>query len=212
MKSLLRFLLFVAGGLAAGAAVEVPDRPERITHLAFVIDTSGAMRNPRTRALWPAAVAALEEMFAGHPKLQFCQLFDCDGRPLLGARDQWLPCDSESVEKMKRALARSLADGKSDPMNGIAHALTLPLPEGMNDRIHLCVIGAEFTGTPRLALRQLERENPDDGTGRRRAIISAVQVPVRKNTPDSPAAAFEEFLGETAKRSGGTFTVLPGVN
>jgi hypothetical protein len=215
-----RRLLVKACGLAALAvfatavltAVEVPAAAPKVTHLAFVVDTTGSMRNPRTRALWPAVVAALEEMAAAHPKLKFCQMFDSGGRPMLGSRDQWLACDNESVEKMKRALARSLADGTSDPMGGLTHALTLPLPEGMDDRIHLCVIGDEFTGTPRVALRALERSNPDDGAGRRRAIISAVQVPTMKGSPNSTRAAFEELMSEAAKRSGGTFTVLPGVN
>ncbi len=212
MKTLLRLAAFVLASVTALAAVDAPDRAERITHLAFVVDTSGSMRNPRSRALWPAAVAALEEMAAAHPKLKFCQMFDCDGRPLLGARDQWLPWDNDSLEKMKRALARSLADGHSDPMPGIGHALSLPLPEGMDDRIHICVIGDEFTGEPRVALRQLERSNPDDGSGRRRAILSGVQVPTMKRTPESTAARFEELMTEAAKRSGGTFTVLAGTN
>lgn len=208
MRVLFRLLVWVVVATTAGAAVDVPNRIEKITHLAFVVDTSGAMRNPRTRALWPAAVATLEEMLGAHPKLKFVQLVDCDGRPLLGSRDQWLPLERNSVEDMKRALGRSRADGKSDPMPGLAHALTLPLPEGMDDRTHVCVIGAEFTGTPRLALRQLERENPDDGTGRRRAVISAVQVPASRAADNH----FEELFGEAAKRSGGTFTVLPGTN
>jgi hypothetical protein len=212
MKLLCHLAAFAALGGSALVAVEAPAAAPKVTHLAFVVDTTGSMRNPRTRALWSAAVAALEEMAAAHPKLKFCQMFDAGGRPLLGSRDQWLACDNESVEKMKRALARSLADGTSDPMGGLTHALTLPLPEGMDDRIHICVIGDEFTGTPRVALRALERSNPDDGTGRRRAIISGVQVPTMKGSPTATRAAFEELMNEAAKRSGGTFNVLPGTN
>lgn len=212
MKTLLRLVAFLAVSVTAFAAVDVPNRVDQITHLAFVFDTSGSMRHPRTHAIYPAAIAALEEMLLAHPKVKFCQLFDFDGRPMLGARDQWLPCNADTRDEMKRALSRSLL-GTSNPMPGLLHALALPLPEGAEDRIHVCVIGDEFTGEPRVALRQLERSNPDDGTGRRRAIVSAVQVPTLKDrSPESTPARFEELMTEAAKRSGGTFTVLPGAN
>src|SRR3954470_4366890 len=55
-------------------------------YIAFVIDTSGSMRDPNTNGLWPIAIRTVETVLDSYPSLEGIQLLDGDGRFILQGR------------------------------------------------------------------------------------------------------------------------------
>src|ERR1043166_7584815 len=52
-------------------------------YLAFVIDTSGSMRDPNHGGLWPIAIRSIEAVLDSYPNVDGIQLLDADGRFIL---------------------------------------------------------------------------------------------------------------------------------
>ena len=58
--------------------------PVGSNYIAFVIDTSGSMRDPNTNGLWPIAIRKIEEVLDAYPQVDGIQVIDADGRFVLG--------------------------------------------------------------------------------------------------------------------------------
>jgi hypothetical protein len=60
--------------------------PVGSNYIAFVIDTSGSMRDPHNGGLWPIAIRTIEQVLDVYPKIEGIQSLDADGRFILGRR------------------------------------------------------------------------------------------------------------------------------
>lgn len=171
---------------ATGGGLTVPANPGRAprTHLAFVIDTSGSMRNPNRGALWPAAIRALDAALDLHPQLVGLQLLDGDGRFILGRRGMgasaWHAVTPELREQIRRVLATYDQDTVSSPAPGIYNAMRFLHDRDAPDvKMGIYVLGDEFNAAEPagVVLDRLDALNPRDAHGRRAVTINAIGFP-----------------------------------
>jgi hypothetical protein len=151
------------------------------SRIAFVIDTSGSMRDPKHGGIYSAVLAKIEEVLSASRELKFFQVFDGDGRYVMANTAQkWLPNDALSREAARTALHRYAQDSVSNPVPGIQRALDAL--DGARDplsRLHIFILGDELNAREHsdFALAQIDELNPADAKGRRRVAISAVSFP-----------------------------------
>lgn len=182
--------------------------------IAFVVDTSGSMREPASGKVWPGVTRIIRDVLVGNPAAKFISLYDGDGRPLLGRRG-WLRVNEEALALIERTVADYPQDTVSDPVPGIRNAMReIPPPGKTGPRLHLCVIGDEYNSTDHEenARRRLNELNPADASGRRHATISAVQLPtttrVRGGAMGNTGRRFQTLMHDIAREHGGTYQLL----
>ncbi len=167
---------------------EVPPAPLGLpvgsNFLAFVVDTSGSMRDPNFGGLWPVVIRTIETVLDAYPNVQGIQLIDGDGRFILGRRGSgtagWLPDSPQTREAIKRTLRRYDQDTVSNPVPGIYNAMRfLYDKENAGMRMGIFVFGDEFN-SPQSAdevIRRLDELNPANDQGVRAVTINAVGFP-----------------------------------
>jgi len=167
---------------------EVPPAPVGLpvgsNFLAFVVDTSGSMRDPNFGGLWPVVIRTIETVLDAYPNVQGIQLIDGDGRFILGRRGSgtagWLPDSPQTREAIKRTLRRYDQDTVSNPVPGIYNAMRfLHDKENAGMRMGIFVFGDEFN-SPQSAdevIRRLDELNPANEQGARAVTINAVGFP-----------------------------------
>lgn len=167
---------------------EVPPAPVGLpvgsNFLAFVVDTSGSMRDPNFGGLWPVVIRTIETVLDAYPNVQGIQLIDGDGRFILGRRGSgtagWLPDTPQTREAIKRTLRRYDQDTVSNPVPGIYNAMRfLYDKENAGMRMGIFVFGDEFN-SPQSAdevIRRLDELNPANDQGARAVTINAVGFP-----------------------------------
>ncbi|MFO1450845.1 MAG: hypothetical protein U1F61_21990 [Opitutaceae bacterium] len=154
--------------------------PVGSNYIAFVIDTSGSMRDFNSGQLWPIVIRKVEEVLDVYPQVDGIQILDADGRFVLGERGgaQWLPDGPETREGIKRALRRYDVFSESNPVPGIFRALRL-LHDPTNEKMKmgLYIFCDEFTGTADTVLKRVDDLNPADENGKRKVVINAISFP-----------------------------------
>jgi hypothetical protein len=167
---------------------EVPPAPVGLpvgsNFLAFVVDTSGSMRDPNFGGLWPVVIRTIETVLDAYPNVQGIQLIDGDGRFILGRRGSgtagWLPDSPQTREAIKRTLRRYDQDTVSNPVPGIYNAMRfLYDKENASMRMGIFVFGDEFN-SPQSAdevIRRLDELNPASEQGARAVTVNAVGFP-----------------------------------
>ncbi|MCX6951432.1 MAG: hypothetical protein NTV51_04495, partial [Verrucomicrobia bacterium] len=164
--------VLAALGVACGLSGDVSAAISRAvadpcTHLVFVIDTSGAMRDAKSGRLSPAIFQTITGMLETHPEVRALQLFDADGRRMLGTRDDWVACGFDAILWTERVLSRYGPSTEANPVPGIVQALRqLPAPAGPGAKVQVCVIGEGMVSAPESALCRLDDLNPADANGR----------------------------------------------
>ncbi|MEO6569851.1 MAG: sigma-70 family RNA polymerase sigma factor [Opitutaceae bacterium] len=190
-----------------------PPPPGGAGGVAFVIDTSGSMRDFTTQKLWPVVLASIGSTLSTFPEARYFIVFDADGRNVLGGQSEWLSRTPEALRQVEQALANYEVFSESNPVPGISNVLrVLPSQRREAGPLHVCVIGDEFTSDIESVLRRLNDLNPADAEGNRRATISAIQLPTTSRLGGTMAATgvkFQAAMTEVAKAHGGTFTLLP---
>src|SRR4051812_15955560 len=153
-------------------------------YLAFVIDTSGSMRDPNHGGLWPIAIRTIESVLDSYPQVDGIQLLDGDGRFVLNRRgtgtSAWLPDSPDIRAEIKSRLRRYDQDTVSNPVPGIYNAMRfLYDKENPKMRMGIFVFGDEFNSSDSadVVMRRLEELNPADENGVRRVTINAVGFP-----------------------------------
>src|SRR5262245_16595001 len=153
-------------------------------YIAFVIDTSGSMRDPNHGGLWPIAIRTVETVLDVYPNVDGIQLIDGDGRFILGRRGTgsqgWLPDTPDTRASIKRVLRRYDQDTVSNPVPGIYNAMRFLFDkENPKMRMGIFVFGDEFNSSDSAdtVIRRLEELNPADEEGNRRVTINAVGFP-----------------------------------
>jgi RNA polymerase sigma factor (sigma-70 family) len=180
--------------------------------VAFVIDTSGSMRDSKTGNLWPVVSRSIGGVLAAYPDARFFIVFDADGRNIFSGRNGWLPRTAESLQQSEQTLSGYGVYTESSPVPGVSNVLRVLTSMNKTPALlHLCVIGDEFTGEPEPVLRRLDELNPRVADGKRQATISAIQLPttLREGTMANTGLKFQAVMTEVAKEHAGSFTLLP---
>jgi hypothetical protein len=154
--------------------------PATSNYVAFIIDSSGSMRDPSTERIWRIVLRKFEEVLDSYPQVEGVQFFDADGRFILGGRadEKWLPDTPETRSAIKQALMRYSEYSNSNPVPGIVRALrTLHDKDNEKMKMTIFVLGDEFTGTADAVLRRLDELNPKDKDGKRAVVINAILFP-----------------------------------
>lgn len=190
--------------------------PVGSTHIAFVIDTSGSMRDPNTNGLWSIAVRKIEEVLDTYPHLEGVQLIDADGRFIMSRSStaDWLPDSPETRDGIRRVLRRYDADTQSNPVPGIYRAMrTLFHPDDPNMKMGIYVFGDEFNASDSAdtVLKRLDELNPADENGNRRITINAIGFPTTIQytwSMGNTGLRFANLLREVCYQHGGAFIAL----
>jgi hypothetical protein len=158
--------------------------PVGSNYIAFVIDTSGSMRDPNSGGLWPIAIRTIEAVLDVYPSIAGIQLLDADGRFVLGRRGAgtagWLPDNRDTRDAIKRILRRYDQDTVSNPVPGVYNAMRfLYDKENTQLKMGIFVFGDEFNSSDSadVVIRRLDDLNPADENGVRRVTINAVGFP-----------------------------------
>jgi hypothetical protein len=159
---------------AAGSALA-----QDASRIAFVIDTSGSMRDPAAGGLYAVVIARFEATLASDSRLQFFQLFDADGRYIIpDTAGKWLPINAALRDEAKRVLASYAHDTVSNAVPGIERALlALDAANDPTSRLVITVLGDESQAAHQAVLNRMEELNPADGKGQRRVTIHALAFP-----------------------------------
>lgn len=187
------------------------------THLAFVIDTSGSMRDIRHGGLWPSARRAILDTLSAQPPGTRVQLLDADGRFILARRGTGAAAWHEDTPELRTLIETRLSEYRQDtvsnPIPGIVNAFRFLLDRDDSAmRMGIVVLGDEFVAAPEPALRRLDELNPADAEGRRRVAIHAIGFPttVRQTfSMGNTGVKFADVMRSIAQEHGGTFVALP---
>ncbi|MEM1222331.1 MAG: hypothetical protein AAGH40_06170 [Verrucomicrobiota bacterium] len=192
--------------------------PSDATHVAFVVDTSGSMRNQLTGQLHFGVIEQIRELLDSLPEVKSIQFFDTSGNYLLSGRSGfWLPDTKGLRDQALRAVLNYPGQSASDPEAGIRRAIQ-DLSTGLspNDKMGLYVLGDDFRGSSQSFLLKLDRLNPrDPGTGKRRVSISGIGFPTMVN-PFSLGATrgntrFAYIMREIAEEHDGVLILKPSI-
>jgi len=184
-------------GLVGGIAVDSE-------YIIFVIDTSGSMFN----VAWPAVLRKVEETLAIYPTVKGIQVMNDMGDFMFSQfRGQWIPDSPARRDAITNRLRTWNPFSNSSPVEGIQAAISqFHDPDKL---ISIYVFGDDFTGsTIERVIREVERLNTLDASGRRRVRIHAVGFPVYLDRPSERVYRFAALMRELAYRNDGTFVGL----
>ncbi len=184
-------------GLVGGIAVDSE-------YIIFVIDTSGSMFN----VAWPAVLRKVEETLAIYPTVKGIQVMNDMGDYMFSQfRGQWIPDSPTRRDAIITRLRTWNPFSNSSPVEGIQAAISqFQDPDKL---ISIYVFGDDFTGnTIETVIREVDRLNSLDASGRRRVRIHAIGFPVYLDRPSERIYRFAALMRELAYRNDGTFVGL----
>lgn len=136
---------------------------EDLTHVAFVIDTSGSMRDPNTRRIWNSILQKIEEVLATYPSIEAIQFLDTSGNYILKQRQaNWLPDQTVIRSKAQQAIFQYSVYSVSNPYPGIERAIKDLSRKTTHDsdRMGIILFGDEFNRVAPATLTKLDKLNP----------------------------------------------------
>jgi prefoldin subunit 5 len=190
--------------------------PSDATHVVFVVDTSGSMRNQFTQQIHGAVIQQLSSILDSLPSVQRIQFIDTSGQYIL-PNSVWMP-DTPSVRRDALQRLRNYAIlSVSDPEPGL-RAVFRGLAKSVKNSEHMSVyvVGDDFRGNTQGFLHKLDRMNPrDPKTGERAASINAIGFP----TIQGPFLIgglqgnnrFANIMREIAEAHQGVLILRPGI-
>ncbi len=192
--------------------------PTDATHLAFIIDTSGSMRNQHTNQLHFGVIEQITELLDSLPEVTSIQFIDTSGNYMLrDRRGSWLPDTPGLRQQALRAVLNYPILSVSDPEPGVRKAFRdLQQILDPRDNLSLYVIGDDFRGSTQSFLLKLDRLNPRDSTtGKRPASISAIGFPTLTNPFQIGApqgnVRFANIMREIAEAHDGVLILKPRI-
>jgi len=192
--------------------------PADATHLAFIIDTSGSMRNQHTNQLHFGVIEQITELLDSLPEVTSIQFIDTSGNYMLrDRRGSWLPDTPRLRQQALRAVLNYPILSVSDPEPGVRKAFRdLQQILDPRDNLSLYVIGDDFRGSTQSFLLKLDRLNPRDSTtGKRPASISAIGFPTLTNPFQIGApqgnVRFANIMREIAEAHDGVLILKPRI-
>jgi len=192
--------------------------PAESTHVAFVIDTSGSMRNQVTGQLHEGVIAQIRELLDSLPQVRAIQFIDSSGNYMLSQkRGFWLP-DSPGLRSQALSAIRNYPYlSVSDPAPGINRAFRdLRGSLSANESMSIYMLGDDFRGSTNAFLVKLNSLNPrSQVTGKRAVSISAVGFPTLVNpfqlgNPQGNVR-FANIMREVAEEHDGVLILKPRI-
>lgn len=152
--------------------------PSEATHVAFIIDTSGSMRNQYTGQLHGAVIQQISIILESLPAVKRIQFMDTSGNFILRG-NTWLPDTPSIRNQAQRQLLDYQVLSVSNPESGLKRVFRdLKGGVGSNEHLSVYVIGDDFRGNTKRFLLQLDQLNPRNlKTGKRVASINAIGFP-----------------------------------
>jgi hypothetical protein len=192
--------------------------PADATHVAFVIDSSGSMRNQMTGQLHYGVIEQIRELLDSLPEVTSIQFLDTSGNYMINSRRGfWLPDTAGLRQQALRQILSYPVNSVSDPEPGLRRAIR-DLKPGINanDSMSIYVIGDDFRGSTQSLLIKLDRLNPrNPATGKRPVSISAVGFPTLINPFQIGApqgnARFANIMREIAEAHDGVLILKPRI-
>lgn len=186
--------------------------PVESNYVAFVIDTSGSMRDPNTAMLWEYVSRKFEEVIRAYPTVKGVQFLDADGRFIIGRGGEWIPDSPETRKDAINQVLRYQVFSNSNPVPGIVRAIrTLHKPDDPEMKMGIYVFGDEFTDTSDSVLERVEKLNPLDENGKRKIVINGVGFPNLLRAGFSlgqTGVKFANLMRELTQRNGGAFVAV----
>lgn len=181
-------------------------------YIAFVIDSSGSMRDPNSGYIWPIVIRKIEEVLDVYPTVEGVQILDADGRFMLGRDSQWMPDSPEVRDAIKREIRRYDVFSQSNPVPGILRAMRT-LFDPRNEKMKMCVFhfGDEFNGTADTVIRQFDQLNPADENGNRKIVINSIGFPTTiryELSMGNTGLKLANLMREVCYQHGGAFIAL----
>lgn len=182
-------------------------------YIAFVIDTSGSMRDIATDRLWPIVIQKISDVLDVYPIVDGILVLNSDGRNIMtDVTDAWMEDSPALREVIKRRVRVYDGDSRSNPVPGILRVLTRFYDSSDPDmHLSIYVFGDEFTETADRVLDELDELNPADEEGNRRVVINAIGFPTIVNRGyglSSTNVKFANLMREMTYRHGGAFIAL----
>ena len=188
-------------------------------YIAFIVDTSGSMRDPNHGGLWPIVIRTIETVLDSYPNIEGIQLIDGDGRFVLGRKNSsgtaaWLPDSPDVRAQIKSRLRRYEQDTVSNPVPGVLNAMRFLFDkENTNMRMGVFVFGDEFNSPDPAdkVIRTLDELNPPDENGNRRVVINAVGFPTTiryQFSMGNTGLRFANLMRTVTYMHGGAFIAL----
>ena len=192
--------------------------PAEATHVAFVIDTSGSMRNQLTKQLHYGVIEQIRELLDSLPEVVSIQFLDTSGNYILGGHSGfWLPDTPGLRQQALGQILRYPILSVSDPEPGLRRAIRDLKPAlQANDSMSLYMLGDDFRGSTQSFLIQLDRLNPrNPTTGQRPVSISAIGFPTLINPFQIGAAQgntrYANIMREIAEAHDGVLILKPSI-
>ena len=192
--------------------------PVNATHVAFVIDTSGSMRNQMTGQLHYGVVEQIRELLEDLPEVRSIQFLDTSGNYILSSRQGfWLPDTSGLRQQALRQILSYPFASVSDPETGLRRAISDLKPSlKVDEFMSIYVLGDDFRGSTQSLLIQLDRMNPrNPSTGKRPVSISAIGFPTLINPFQIGAtqgnSRYANIMREIAKAHDGVLILKPSI-
>jgi len=192
--------------------------PAEATHVAFIIDTSGSMRNRLTNELHYGVVAQINELLKILPAVQKIQFLDTSGNYMLKDQKGFWINDTPGLrsQALNRVLNYPILS-VSDPEPGIRRAFRDLKPNvPPNGYMSLYVIGDDFRGSKQSFLLKLDRLNPKlAGSGKRAVSISGIGFPTSKDPFQIGGlrgnTRFADIMREIAEAHDGVLILKPKI-
>lgn len=191
--------------------------PADATHVAFVIDTSGSMRNQLTKQLHYGVIEQIRELLDSLPEVRSIQFLDTSGNYMLGKNGIWLPDTPGLRQQALQKILRYPIASVSNPEPGVRNAIRELKPRlKANDKMSLYVIGDDFQGSTQSFLIKLDRLNPrNPRTEKRPVSISAIGFPTlispfQLGAPQGNTR-FANIMREIAEAHDGVLILKPGI-
>ena len=177
-------------------------------YIIFLIDTSGSMK----QYAWDRVQQQIRETLDVYPTVKGIQVMNDEGEYMFKSyRNEWIPDTPTRRKAIIDALKTWDAFSNSSPREGIIAAIdTFYDPK---KKISLYVYSDDFAvGTINSVVREIDRRNLADETGKRRVRIHAVAFPTIYSATGGQlysAADFAVLMRAICQRNGGTFVALP---
>jgi len=178
-------------------------------YIIFIIDTSGSMKN----YAWDRAIEQLRQTLEVYPTVKGIQVMDDEGVVMFKSyRNEWIPDTPARRKAILDAMRTWDAFSNSSPREGILAALDNFYDP--NKKISLYVYSDDFAvGTVNAVVREVDRRNTADASGKRRVRIHAVAFPTIYQATGGQlysAADFATLMRVICQRNGGIQIIARG--
>jgi hypothetical protein len=177
-------------------------------YIIFLIDTSGSMK----QYAWDSVQKQISETLQVYPTVKGIQVMNDEGEYMFKSyRNEWIPDTPTRRQAIIDALKNWDSFSNSSPREGILAAIDTFYDPAK--KISLYVYSDDFAvGSVNAVVREIDRRNKADDTGKRLVRIHAVAFPTIYEATGGEmytAAQFAVLMRAICQRNGGTFVALP---